>query len=619
MITLKSGASLMHGSGTTNGGGLVTGNFRMERQGFSGVGYSFMSSPMQNVNVAGIGLLRYSYNTLNGSSIVTTGVDDLGWTLIPGALNMQQGAGYAILSPGLAIMNGVNPREGTTNITVSVPGGTTNDMNLLGNPFPSAISASAFMAANGPSGVGAIAGTIYYWDNPAPFSGSYLTSDYATWNGAGGVGGGGNTPNGTIAAGQGFFSRGLINNQTVSYTNSMRVTNNAQFFDQTPIGRVRLSVNSANHYNETLIAFLDAATDDFDDNYDAEKFVGNPALAMYSHLASKKMVIQSFAPVTASRSVNIGIQTNLNVAFTLKLKELENFDPTISVILEDRETGAMQNLRVNSEYVVEIGAMSLNDRFVIHFGAPIAHQVINANCEEQAKVQITSVDNQVMVTLKDQNGLVLSTEALNNQLEFNNLAAGNYILDYTFEDGYSVNVLFDVAAISLVTMNEELPLQVSVIENQTLNLNANVSGADSYTWLLNYQIISETADLNYVFDQAGDFQLTFVAQSIDCAISKAVVVSVSEELVNSLTDVNSLSLSIYPNPAKDFVVLNTTSMQASKINVAIYDAAMRLVFSTQANAFDGLVQIDIAQLEAGIYTVISSTEQARSATKLVKQ
>lgn len=619
MITLKSGASLLHGSGTTSfTGGAVTGNFRMERQGFSGVGYSFMSAPMQNVNIAGIGVKRYSYTTSNGSSTITAGVPDPGWTLIPGAATMQQSVGYAILTPGLAVMTGTNPREGTTNITVSVPGGSTNNMNLLGNPFPSAISASAFMTTNGPAGVGAIDGTIYYWDNPTPFSGPYQSSDYATWNGAGGIGGGGNTPNGTIGAGQGFFVRGLINNQTVSFTNNMRVTNNAQFFDQTHIERVRISLTSASQYNETLIAFLDEATEEFDNRFDSEKFMGNPSLALYSKLNNQKLAIQSFGLIQQPKSVGLGIQTTLSETLTLKLKELENFNETVNVILEDRETGHFQNLRIINEYVFTPGSMDMNDRFVLHFSAPISLSVNQATCDAKANIQLQSVGNNLTVKLKNESGIVLSQTQLIDQAEFTQLNAGTYYLEYVFADGYTVNTSFEVNPIQTISIESALPQLIEVNQFESLQLMSGISGAEQISWYLNNVLISESEQINLNLTDAGTYELMLLASTSDCAYQQSIQILVNELLVNGLTNLDAAAVSVYPNPASGLVFISSTMLQNQNVVVKLYDMSMREVLSEQKNLTNGLIELNLQNLANGVYSLTIQSSKGITAKRIIK-
>lgn len=109
---------------------------------------------------------------------------------------MQIGKGYIVrgpqtmVPPGIyfATFNGI-PNNGPQSITVSGGG----KSNLIGNPYPSAIDADAFLTAN----TAAIDGTLYFWTHntpiaigtPDPGTGvwAYSGNDYATYTLSGGV------------------------------------------------------------------------------------------------------------------------------------------------------------------------------------------------------------------------------------------------------------------------------------------------------------------------------------------------------------------------------------------------------------------------------------------------
>src|SRR5690606_16855170 len=105
-----------------------------------------------------------------------------------------------------------------------------DNWNLLGNPYPSAISADAFLGANAN-----LAGFIKLWTHGTlpsaaisdpfyeDFMINYTVADYITYNALGGTQSG---FDGSIAAGQGFFA--LMNHtsastsENVTFNNTMR-------------------------------------------------------------------------------------------------------------------------------------------------------------------------------------------------------------------------------------------------------------------------------------------------------------------------------------------------------------------------------------------------------------
>lgn len=364
-LVILSGAQLLHGTGTPSGGGTVTGNIVVRRQGnASSTVYNYWSTPV----VGGIlpGSNGYQYNSTagtlaNGDDNVGTG--DPGWSSFSGA--MTPGRGYASTGGGLASFVGpANDDDIPYGVTVA-PG---TPFNLVGNPYPSAISADDFIAVNGPSGTGRIAGALYFWDDDLSASTNYWTDDYAVWTGVGAVGGGGNTPNGSVATGQGFKVEALSAG-TVQFNNSMRGGTNTQFFklvEESEMDRLWLNLSGNDLFNQALTVFIDDATEQRDALYDAYKVRGNADISLAMMQEEESFAVVAFPPLTIDRVVPLQTYVSQTGVYTFEADSVDGFSG-FTIYLEDLHTGQLHELVQGSEVEVQLSSQDEFGRFQLRF------------------------------------------------------------------------------------------------------------------------------------------------------------------------------------------------------------------------------------------------------------
>ncbi len=156
-VTIQSGGSFLQGASSSIAG---SGTFSVQRQGSSSL-YNMWSSPI--TAQSGVPGTSYEYVSSASTQDDSDDVNDPGWSSYNGT--MTPGKGYAGLGGGTASFTGA-PNNGNVNLGLfftafdntytQTSAGT--PFNLVGNPYPSAISASSFLAAN-PD----LNGTIYLW------------------------------------------------------------------------------------------------------------------------------------------------------------------------------------------------------------------------------------------------------------------------------------------------------------------------------------------------------------------------------------------------------------------------------------------------------------------------
>ncbi|HMK07066.1 MAG TPA: hypothetical protein VK476_06015, partial [Flavobacterium sp.] len=302
---IEDSASLVQVNDVANTGNITAIRYTQPMRKFD---FTYWSSP-----VTGQTLYDLSPNTLADKYFSYNPISG-GWvTHMNGAITMENGKGYIVRAPQdfsqevpSAYTDGQFtgiPNNGVIQTPIAIGA---SDMNLIGNPYPCALDIDAFLMDSANAAV--VDGTIYLWTHNSPpvqEAGSgiynYTSNDYATYNLMGGVAtatdGNNETPSGKIASGQSFFIKGLTDGN-VSFDNSMRVSaQNKQFFrmNQPSIEKDRIWLNFSNEqgaFKQTLVGFIEGATDGLDRNFDGTLLNGNGFINFYSILDNKNFSIQ---------------------------------------------------------------------------------------------------------------------------------------------------------------------------------------------------------------------------------------------------------------------------------------------------------------------------------------
>ncbi len=351
------------------------------------------------------------------------------WIQESSATIMNPTKGYIVRAPQTFSMNPSTtvpytavflgtPNNGNINIPILTgsmgPATIFDKLNLIGNPYPSAVDADVFL--NYPQNSALLNGTIYFWThnappsaaNPNPFYGTftynYSSDGYASYNTLGGTntvpaGYGGTPPNGYIASGQAFFTVGITSG-TALFNNSMRVSgNNNVFFrpgeqeKNAGLERHRIWLNLANSQNlfsQILVGYCEEATNGIDRSFDGE-LMGTGNLTLYSINDGKNLTIQGRQlPFDENDTVPLGLTAAEAGTYTIGIDRVDGLFTDHNIYLEDKVLNAIHDLNA-SPYSFATANGTFIDRFVLRY----TNSALNTNSHNVAGVA-AYIKNQVL-------------------------------------------------------------------------------------------------------------------------------------------------------------------------------------------------------------------------------
>ncbi len=312
--------------------------------------------------------------------------------------------------------------------------------NLVGNPFTSTLAVNTdaettnnFLTQN-TDVLDASYVAVYLWNEQAGWT--YPdNNDYVTINNSSGAT--------YIQAGQAFMVVAKTNGASLSFPAAIRKHGSASFYKNQvndEVSRFELGVfNPEGQTNSVLIAFIPEMTNGLDPSYDAGKMSGNASLSLYTKLVEDNghnFAIQALPPLDGTTSVKLGLRAELTGTYKFEPVNVENFNESVSIKLEDKQTGAMIDLTTIPEYSFGINeAGTFDDRFVLHFkGAVGIEEVLESN-----KIRFYVYDNKLYIIDKElKNATIQLFNMLGQPVMKKQYSQAVNVIDLNLSKGYYI-------------------------------------------------------------------------------------------------------------------------------------------------------------------------------------
>lgn len=463
-FTIENTGSLVQIKEETKNADLGAGTFAMKRNvsSLKGFDYVYWSSPVENQTLHNLSPnTRFDkYHKFNTSTNSWVNINN-------GTETMEEGKGYIIRAPSEYLTSTSytynatfygRPHNGKILVPMVKSG--TNTMNLIGNPYPSAIDAQAFLNDSENSTV--LGTTIYLWSHQTgitTYDGGttygYANSDYIAYNNLGSVL---TSPTATlfegkVAAGQSFFAEAKVSGNVV-FKNTMRLKqNNSQFYKnsgETKTNNNRLWIDLSNEqgaFKQILLGFTEDSSNGFDRN-DGPSMNGNSYVDFYSLVENKKLVIQGRAlPLDINQVIPIGYSAYAGGTFKIALHQYEGMFENQNVYLVDKLKDVIHDIK-SGGYTFSTTAGTFDNRFEIRF----TNGLLSNNQIAKTDDSIIIITENSAISLKSSETIdSVSVYDLTGKLLFNKkgIAAANFTTE-------NLNVQQQMVMVQIKTINDSI-------------------------------------------------------------------------------------------------------------------------------------------------------------------
>ncbi len=480
-VIINHNAMLLHGTGTTLGGGEVSGNVIVKRNLPTADRFHYIGSPVNNVAVNGFGIVPSVFNGSNGSQMIpqstcdpaaletgspwanllelredATVLSNCSQSLwhVKSAGTLENARGYAAMAYGTStqnlsfdgtVNNGTVTYTGLGNSGPVPPappalldpfnGGTLiyRGWHMVSNPYPSPIT---FGANNGTlTGMGFDA-QVQVWN-----------SALNTWVPS--------VSNAVLPVAQGFQIRNSGSSPlSFTTTNAMRTPAAATFYDMPWEQYLTVTLENNTHNMQTVIFFHEDATDGYDGQLEANRLFGGTEVPVIYTLAAngmEHMAFNGYAPLyNETKTVPMGVYDGgAPGSFSLRFQDLNTLINT-AVTLEDTKLNTFTP--VNEDFVYNFTTQTDDEtnRFRVHFNmlddTQIGMQtqslfsVFPNPAEDMIHITFTDALQGYTLQLRDLSGKTLLSREVpagtqNVQVGAAELASGVYLLEVRSDAG----------------------------------------------------------------------------------------------------------------------------------------------------------------------------------------
>ncbi len=390
---------------------------------------------------------------------------------------------------------------------------------------------------------------------------------------------------------------GMVNNTSINVSSSSANVSGSQtdvvvYFESQGIGNPTIVP-----YSETVqVGLLPSGVNDLHtearyqgsvtDTKDTTFTVQN-CCADFSQLALSTDTACTGDTITASKTNVAG----MDISWIVDSVELDSMQPTIPLTFTD--TGRHIVTLITS---VSNCADTARDTLMVHPKPDSASTRFNLS-QSQICENDTVIANKTGIDTNDFKWLVNGTlrDSMNSSLPLSFSDTGEQYISVIASNG----VCSDTASDSVTVYPK--PDSTSIVRN---NNELVAPPATSYQWFRNGQKLTGEESRRLPLEQSGNYSVSLTNQFGCTAKSESFQVN-----LNNLAKRATGSLTIYPQPALDFMVVNWPNGTSHPQKISIYNADGRVIYKEQQFTSKQQFEIELDGVPSGLYFLMVETEE----------
>ncbi|MFT7613825.1 MAG: hypothetical protein ACI9J3_002805 [Parvicellaceae bacterium] len=530
--------------------------------------------------------------------------------------------GWRIYTDSVALRTDVigNPIQGdfTIDLNYEDDAGTADEegWNFVGNPFACTIDWDAIDLGDMTN----IDDAYWVW-----ITDDVVTPQYGLY-----VGGDGTGTNGTtqyMPHSHAFWVHATANNPSITIRESDKNTTDQAFYKSGSIASNLIKVSAYNDAallcDQAILKTKAGASNGFVLGEDYPKlwtdisFVEQTTSLMFV-AGGEELSYNAIGNSSQDVYLKSYVGTSFAGNVTLRFENIENFNGTACVTLEDLYTGMITDLRQNAQYTYTRNLLEPAIRFVIHITEQLATvATVNASCSDAADgvIMLNGITAAgYNVNWMDAAGNVIGTAFdTDSNFDITGLVAGNYSV--------ALNAGCAIPNMNLVIAEPAPVVANFTIGNPTIDLAtgnspmlSNISsGSGVYTWDMGDGNIYNGMLPGHVYTSAGTYQITLTAENKNqCEhIMEREIIVINSSATEIEEDIIASRANAYSTETEIVVSTNFTENKEARISVLTVEG--KLIYDENTTLGETTVKIPKTGAD-GIYLV---NIQLENSTRLV--